>query len=62
MSGLSIALASVPDITSVFQSSIDKIATDYNGLVTVALPVGLAIMAVGLVVSLGVKFFRKITK
>ncbi|MBD5493989.1 MAG: hypothetical protein HDR12_06345 [Lachnospiraceae bacterium] len=43
-----------------FSSAVDNIKDDVTGMITVALPAGLAIMGIRLAVRLGVSFFRSI--
>lgn len=43
-----------------FSNAVDSIKDDVTGMITVALPAGLAIMGIRLAVRLGVSFFRTI--
>lgn len=43
-----------------FSSAVSDIKDDVTGMITVALPAGLAIMGIRLAVRLGVSFFRSI--
>lgn len=43
-----------------FSTAVDSIKDDVTGMITVALPAGLAIMGVNLAVRLGIGFFRSI--
>lgn len=43
-----------------FSNAVDSIKDDVTGMITVALPAGLAIMGIRLAVRLGVSFFRSI--
>ncbi|MCM1047367.1 MAG: hypothetical protein NC433_02950 [Clostridiales bacterium] len=43
-----------------FSNAVGAIKTDVVGMITVALPAGLAIMGIRLAVRLGVSFFRSI--
>lgn len=43
-----------------FSNAVDQIKDDVVGMITVALPAGLAIMGIRLAVSVGVGFFRTV--
>ena len=43
-----------------FSNAVSSIQTDVVGMITVALPAGLAIMGIRLAMRLGVSFFRSI--
>lgn len=49
-------------ITEAFSTAIKSIQTDTNSMITVALPVALAILGTFIAIRLGVKFFKQNTK
>lgn len=49
-------------LTGAFTSAVTTIKADVISMITTALPAGLAIMGIGLAVSIGIGFFRSIAK
>ena len=49
-------------MTSAVTSAFGNVKSDVLDIMGTALPVGLAIMGVGLAITLGVKFFKKVSK
>lgn len=47
-------------MTTAFTSALDAVKGDVSTMVTIALPVGLAIMGLFLAIRLGIGFFRSI--
>jgi hypothetical protein len=43
-----------------FSNAIDSVKDDVTGMITVAMPAGLAIMGINLAVRLGINFFKSI--
>ena len=48
-------------MTTAVDTAFKAIKSDVSGMMTTALPVALAIVGIGLAVTLGVKFFKKIS-
>lgn len=49
-------------MTTAFTSALDAVKGDVSSMVTIALPVGLAIMGLFLAIRLGIGFFRSIAR
>ena len=47
-------------MTTAFTTALDAVKGDVSAMVTIALPVGLAIMGLFLAIRLGIGFFRSI--
>lgn len=50
------------DLKTAFTTGLETVKTDVSSLVTIALPVGLAIAGLFLAIKLGMKFFRSVAK
>nr|DAV21212.1 MAG TPA: major coat protein [Inoviridae sp.] len=48
-------------MTTAVDTAFKAIKSDVSGMMTTALPVALAIVGIGLAITLGVKFFKKIS-
>lgn len=49
-------------MTTAISTAFNSVKTDVLDIFSSALPVGLTIMGVGLAITLGVKFFKKVSK
>lgn len=49
-------------LMTAFKTGIEAVKTDVTGFATVALPVGLGIMALFMAVRYGIKFFKTVSK
>ena len=49
-------------ITTAFTTAVGTIVTDATGLVAGILPVALPLLGIGIAVSYGIKFTKKVTK
>ncbi len=49
------------EMTTAVDTAFKAIKSDVSSMMTTALPVALAIVGIGLAVTLGVKFFKKIS-
>ncbi len=47
-------------ITTALETSFTTIATNMTGVITTALPIVLGVVGMGMVVTFGIKFFKKI--
>lgn len=48
-------------MTTAITTAFNGVKTDVVSLMTSALPVGLTIMGIGLAITLGIKFFKKVS-
>lgn len=62
LSAVPILMESAVDIKTMFSSALSSIQGDVNGLIGLALPVGLSIAGTFLATKLGVRFFKGISK
>ena len=49
-------------VVSAFSDALSTIQTDVTSMITVALPIALAIVGIFIAIRLGVKFFRSVAK
>lgn len=50
------------NVVDTFETALDSIQTSFNGMAGAAIPIGLGIAAVMMVVPLGMKLFHKVAK
>lgn len=50
------------DISGTFSTAITQVKTDFQGFLATALPVALSIAGIGLAITLGWKYFKKLGK
>lgn len=60
MNSLILAAESGLNLTETFQTALQSIASDFNSMAGVAIPIALGIFAVMMVVPLGMKLFRRV--
>lgn len=50
------------ELTTAFTTAVDSIKSDVMSMISTALPAGLAIMGIGLAVTIGIGFFRSVAR